>query len=434
MVKAGGKPDRAANTGRSRAANFWCHVTEGALATFGGGLAGPEFFQVLVLALRGTAATLGTLQSIGSFAFIAPLLLAPHLEAARRKKRLVLGLGLGQRLPLLLTAGVLALLATKRPLLCLYAIGLVRLGGGFATSLLVAPWQDLIAETVPIQRVGRLFGFRHFLSSLLQLPSAVACGAVIAAFAFPLNFELLYVFGFGIMMASWWVFSLVEELPEAVAPRKRQPARHYFRDLIAALGSDRNYRRYLYFQGLGRTTSAATGFLAFAAVRHHGLGMAEVVALAGVLGSAARIGGNLILPFLAERVGPKCMLAACLGLRLAGMLLAALAPTGEVFLATFFVLGLSAAAQTVAGPPFMMRVFPRGKRIGYMTLAKVAVAPLAVAAPVTAGLMMNWVGYRIVFAAAGIIALSALVPLAGIALAPESATGPDADRTQTPQA
>ena len=107
-------PSPPAEAGPSRTANFWYHVIEGALATFGGGLADQQFFQVMVLALGGTAATLGGLQSIAAFSVIAPLLLAPRVEAVRRKKHLVLLLGLGQRAPLLLTAGLLALLATRR--------------------------------------------------------------------------------------------------------------------------------------------------------------------------------------------------------------------------------------------------------------------------------------------------------------------------------
>ncbi len=423
---AGGAGNSAGPGGRgpSRAANFWYHVTEGALASFGGQLVGGEFFQVMVLALGGSAAALGGLQSIAALSFVAPLLLAPQVEAARRKKRLVLLLGIGQRAPMLLIAALLALLATRRPLACLYAIAFVRLAGGLATSLLVAPWQDLIAETVPIRRVGRLFGFREFLSNLLRLPSAVLCGAIIAAFAFPLNFQLLYLLSFAIMMVSWAIFWRVRELPASAAPPPRQPARHYFRDLIRAVRDDRRYRRYLLFQAINRATSAATGFLAFVAVKHHGLSKAEVVALPGVLGSAAVIGGGLILPFLAERTGPRPMLAAYVLLRSGGLAVAALAPTGRFFLAAFFVLGVSAAGHSVAGPPFMMRVFPRGRRVGYMTLASVALGPLAIVMPAAAGLALNAWGHQIVFAALGAAALAALLPLAGIVPAPESQTGP----------
>ena len=61
-----------------KAANFWCHVTEGAFASFGGAMVGGQLFAVLVAALGGSAATLGALTSIGSFTFLAPLLLAPR--------------------------------------------------------------------------------------------------------------------------------------------------------------------------------------------------------------------------------------------------------------------------------------------------------------------------------------------------------------------
>jgi len=411
---------------RSRIANFWCHVWEGALASFGGELAGNNLFQVLVAALGGTAATLGTLQTIGSFAFLAPLVVAPFVEATARKKRLVMLLGLGQRAPRLLIAGALVLLATRRPLACLYVIGLIRLGGALATSVLVGPWQDLIAETVPIGRVGRLFGFRHFLSNVLTLPSALACAAILAHVAFPLSFELLYALSFGVMMISWVIFALVDEIPPAAAPKPRPPIVHYFRDLIAAVRTDRNYRRHLYHAAFNRAGLFAGGFLAFVAVETHGLSEARVVAVAGVLTGAAMIGGTLVLPFVAERVGPKAVLAGAAGVRAAAMLTAALAPSGTSFVAAFFLVGLARAARTVAGPPFMMRVFPRGRRVGYMALSRVALGPITVLTPITGGIAMARYGHGVVFAAAAAVALAALLPLAGITPRPESAVGPDA--------
>ena len=392
-------------------ANFWCHVVEGTFASFGGQLVGPQLFSVLVLALGGSRATLGTLRSIAALSFVAPLIFAPRVEAARRKRRLVLGLGLGQRLPHLLILAALVLLGARRPLLCLYAIALARLAGGLASSVMVAPWQDLIAETVPIERVGRLFGFRNFLSNVLRLASAAACGAVIAGFAFPLNYELLYLFSFATMMLSWAIFTLVDELPPAAAPKPRQPAGTYFRDLLAALRADRSYRHYLLFLAVSRTTGPVIGFFGYAAVDHHGLSAAEAVTLAGVAGGIGMIAGNLLLPFVGERIGPKRIIAAGVCVRAAAMILAAAAPSGYWLMAALLVHALGQACGMVGGPPLMMKVFPRGRRVGYITLTSVALAPLGVVIPILAGLASQKAGFPAVFAAAGGIGLAALLPL-----------------------
>jgi len=72
-------------------------------------------------------------------------------------------------------------------------------------------------------------------------------------------------------------------------------------------------------------------------------------------------------------------------------------------------------------------VFPRGRRVGYIALAGVAVAPLSIVAPLAAGVALKWFGHRIVFAAAAVVAVSALLPLARIGLADEARTGPGQD-------
>jgi len=429
-VPAPDVPDAPAGH-RRRTANFWFHVTEGAMATFGGGLAGGSVFAVLVLTLGGTATTLGTIGSIASLSLLAPLLLAPRIEATRRKKRLVLWLGLGQRLPLLLTAGLLALLASRSPIACLYAIGVLGLARGVVDSLLVPPWQDLIAETIPIDRVGRLFGFRHLLANVLRLPSTLLCAGVIALFAFPLNFELVYLLSFAAMMVSWLLFSRVDEIPPSAAPAPRLRTVHYFRNLIAAVRDDRNYRRYLLYSAAARATAAAGMFLPLVAVQHYRMGEAEVVALAGVLTGIPMIAGSLLLPFVGERIGPKRMLALAVVVRAAGLAVAAVAPSGPVFVVAFFVLGLAGAATTVAGPPFMMRVFPRGKRIGYMALSGVVTAPIRIASPVVLGLAVTALGHSIVFGVAAVLVLTALPLLAGIALGPESQAAPQDKQTES---
>lgn len=402
---------RAETYASAATVNFWCHVTEGSLATFGEGLVAGQLFAVLVTALGGTGATLGALTSIGSFTILAPLFLAPRLEAARRKKRLVLLLGLGQRMPNLLIVGVLALLAGARPILCLYAIAVVKLGGSICTALLVAPWQDLIAETVPIRRVGRLFGFRNFLASLLRLPAAAACGAIIAFVAFPGNYQLLYLLSFVVMMASLGIFALVDELPESAAPRPRQPAVRYFRDLLAAVRDDRNFRNYMFYMVFTKSPDPIVQFFAMAAMQLHRMQDASWVFLSGAATSLAAIGGNLLLPFLAERIGHKRMLAGAVCMQAAAMGLAAVAPTGRWLIAAFFILGLCAAAHSVAGLPFRMRVFPRGRRVGYMTLSSVAMAPLRILMPLGAGLVSEVFGFAPLFAATGVFLLCALVPL-----------------------
>ena len=393
------------------AANFWIHLSEGVFASFAGELlAAGVVFPMLAAALGVSPAFLGVLAAVESLGFVAPLVAAPRVEAVRRKKRLVLFLGIGQRLPLAATALLLLFLARPAPRLCLILIALLNLGTVMVVSVLVPPWLDLVAETIPKGRVGRLFGFRSGASAAMGLAAGAACTAILSTVSFPGNFALLYVAGFASMVVSWLLFALVDELPADAAPKQAQPARRYFRDLVAAIRRDRAYLYYLAYQGIGRLGFVATPFYAMAAALYYGAGPRHV-GLFIASGAAARIVGNFAFSFLDPRIGHKRMLGLGAALHGAAALLAASAPSAERFAGVFFLGGLGAAAQTVSGNPFLMEICPRGRRIGYMSMSQAVLAPVGMAAAPLAGWFMEAVGHGPLFALAAVAILAALLPL-----------------------
>lgn len=142
-----------------RTVNFWCHVTEGAFASFGEQVVSQAIvFPVLATVLGASPFLLGALSSMPKLSFIAPVVAVGVAEATRRKKKLVLLLGLGQRLPLLLIGFCLLALAGSSGYLCLILISLLMLLRSISVSLLAPPWIDLLSETIPRRSVGRLFG------------------------------------------------------------------------------------------------------------------------------------------------------------------------------------------------------------------------------------------------------------------------------------
>jgi len=393
-------------------ANFWCHVVEGAFATFGGELAGAGVvFAVLAARLGVSPSGFGFLSSLGAFSFLAPLLFAPRVEATRHKKRLVLLLGIGQRLPRLLVAGLLVALAARHPFACLLAIALVNLGGGLATSVLVAPWMDLVAETIPPDRHGRVFGYRHAISSTLGLAAGPAAGVILAVFVFPWNYATLYLASFALMMVSWFLFALVDELPDHAAPPPRRRAPHYFRELFTVLRADPTYHWFLLHNLVNRVGSAAAVFYPLVAVRFLGMKPAFAVGAWIAALSAARILGNLSLAPLADRVGHKRVLNLGAAARAAAAVLAATAPSGMWYIGVAFLLGLGGAAQTVSGGPFMMRVAPRGRRIGYQTVSMTIMAPVGMAVAVGAGFGLTHAGWSVPFLAGAVLILASQLAL-----------------------
>jgi len=398
---------------RRTTANFWRHVAEGALASFGGVMvAGQVVFSVLATAMGATPLVLGLLISLGRLSFVSPLFAAPAVAATRRKRRLILLLGIAQRLPLLLAAGVLLALARRAPLPCLVVLAALTLCRNIAASLVGPAWLDLIAHTVPRDRLGRLFGFRQSLSAAMGLVAGPACAAIIAAVAFPRNYATLYVAGFVAMAASWLIFSTVDEVPAAAAVPQRAPARRYFRDLLPALRHDKALRYYLLFRIFVRISAAVRPFYWASHVSRFGVDPGFVAGAYLVSSSVARILGNALYPFLAERVGYKRVLASGALLRAAGALLAALAPSSGYFVAAYFLDGVSMAANQSSGSPFVIALAPARQRVGYATLLTVVLALVGVVALPLAGLAMQAAGHAPLFACTAALLLLSLVPLA----------------------
>ena len=392
--------------------NFWCHVAEGGLSMLGGMMVtGQVVFSVLATTMGATPVALGLLISLGQASFIAALLAAPALEAVRRKKRLILFLGIGQRLPLLLAAVALLLLGRTAPTACLIVLACLVLCRNLASSLVGPAWLDLLAETLPRERLGRVFGFRQSLTSLMGLAAGPACGAIIASLAFPHNFALLYLSGFVVLVVSWVIFAQVNEVPDDAPAKPPARARHYFRELLPALRRDAPFRSYMVFRGLLRLGVAVRPFYFAAHVARFGVSPGLVAASFLVASSAAKILGNALYPFLAERVGYKRVLALGALLRAAGAALAAAAPSGSWFVAVYFLDGAAVAANTSTGSPFMLGLVPRERRVGYATLQMAVMAGVGILALPLAGLAMQTLGLMVLFALAAVLLVAALVPL-----------------------
>ena len=399
----------------AKTVNLWCHITEGAFASFGMELVGAGvIFSVLAGALGATPAFLGMLTSFSRLAFIVPIIFAPRVEAYPKKKRLVMLLGIGQRLPLILIAACLLLFAKDAPLMCLLAIAVVNLMGNIVVSVLVGPWMDLIAETIQTKLISRLFGFRNGISSILGLGSGAASAAIIALIAFPGNYATLYLVGFASMAVSWLIFGLVDEIPADAPPREKKPARAYYRDLIRVMKGDRTYRWYLAYGILSKIGMMTAPFYAFIAVKVYNVPEALAAGTFITARYVARVIGNWGFPFLSERIGHRKVLSMGVLLYVASTLVAAFAPSGMWYIAVFFISGLAMACQSVSGSAFNVQVIPPGRRIGYQSLAGLLTSPIGMALPILAGLAIQGIGHMYLFAGSALIILCGLYPLSKV--------------------
>jgi MFS family permease len=276
-------------------------------------------------------------------------------------------------------------------------------------------WIDLLAETIPPHRTGRLFGYRRGLSAILGLFAGPVCAFALASLAFPHSYAVLYVAGFAVTMLSWLFFALVDEMPADVVPRARQRAVHYFRDLLSAVRRDAGYRRFLCYRALSHVGVAAVRFFAVVAAVYHGASEAVVVGSLIVARRLAIIVGTFFGPLLAERVGHRRVMQIGTAMVACAIFALALLPKGALYayIAIVFVRSLVGTARGVSQAAFALRVYPRGMRVGYSTLSTVALALTGMVAGPAAGWLMDSVGHKALFMTCAAATLLALLPLRG---------------------
>jgi MFS family permease len=413
--------------------NFWCHVVEGALAMLGMQIVGQmNVLPVLVSELGGSGVTIGLVQSLIMFAFVVPLVMAPRLEAARRRKGTVLLLGLGKRLAVLLVGAALLVLARPHPVACIWTIAALLLLRQALMTLEAPAWFDLIAETVPHERHGRLWGYRMFVPAVLGLGAAPLSAFILRTFDFPGNYSLLYLAAFGLMGMSWLVFLTVDDVPDSVPPRERKGAAQYFRALGSATLKDSNYRNWILFSLLRRAAFTVLPFFVLAGVVYHRQDKAFVVAY--FMGSRllGRIVGTALAPRLCERIGHKRVIQMGNTLAMVSCAIAAFAPRGWwwLFISAPLIWSLGGSARNIASMAYQARIYPRGRRFGYQAMHGAVMAVTGILVSPLYGLMMDWLGHTLTLCLAGVMNVAAVWPLEHVN-APDGAADGNEETAQT---
>jgi MFS family permease len=313
-------------------------------------------------------------------------------------------------MPLLLIT-LLLLFFSGSPLLCLTGIALLALFSNMTVSILVPAWLDLLAETIPEKKRGRLFGYREGIASTMGLFSGGVCTAILAYYSYPGNFALLYFLAFVSMLISWLIFSKVKEVPQNLPLKHKQKQKAYFRDLVKTFKDDPNYKKYILYKLFSKLGMATFPFYAIVALSIYGFTEAETTALFLIGLSSAKIAGNFLAPFLIEKKGHRWGLQLATSFHIMTALLAALAPSSLYFLGVPILAGLGMACNNVSGMPFLIQISPRGKRVGYSTLSTVALTPVALIAAPLSGFSLQLFGHSILFGLVALLLLLSMIPL-----------------------
>ncbi len=197
--------------------NYRCWVLE--TATWVGGTAfidATTVLPVLVLALSHSPFLAGLIISIRYAGQSWPQLIAASLVSGKPRKPFFFRVVLPGRLALL-WPGVVLLLGMTRPAIALSAVLLAYLAFWISEGFSVVPWVDMVGNTIPPRRRGRMFASMYSIGGLLGIGAGLLVNTVLHAFRrhFPGGYGLLFVLAFcGVSLSTLAIVFLREPPPQ----------------------------------------------------------------------------------------------------------------------------------------------------------------------------------------------------------------------------
>jgi MFS family permease len=284
---------------------------------------------------------------------------------------------------------------------------------------------DIVAKTVPARRRGRLFATRLFVGGILALGSSWIVNRVLGhpALPFPHDIALLLTLFSVMLIPSFALFVAVREPPGATIDEpvgiKKQ-----LRRAGQLLRQNLVFRRYITVRLLLGLTGIALPFYSVYAKNVLGAeaGMAGIYA--AVTGGAkllSNIGWGWISDHKGNRLVMQLMLAGkgltvLLALVLVG-LVSFSKPEGAwlpyLALPLFFLDGAVFPAGILAGSNFLTELVSDAERPIYLGLAN-TLSGVVTLLSVLGGLLVDWLGYAGLFAAALVLCVVGLALSTGL--------------------
>jgi MFS family permease len=369
-------------------------VQDATWASLIGVLSGGVVLVGFALALGAGPLTIGLLGAIPALGQLAQLPAITLVERLRRRRLLAVGLGVAERLILLLLA-TLPFLPDRSLALMLLVLGQVLIASTAAMS--ACAWNSWMHDLLPRQGMGAFFARRLSWSTAMSLAGGLGAGLMVDHWpgreplhAYAAAFAGAALAGF----ASSWFLSRVPEPPMAPVSG-RAPS------LATMLGRplrDTGFRKLILFlTSWSFSTNLAAPFITVYLLEQLHLGLGWVVVLWAVsqLANAMTVG---LWGRLSDRMSNKAVLQTTAPALLVCLLLlpmaGALGPSPALLVAIHVVMGVATGGTALASGNIALRLAPRGEGTAYMAAIGLCNAAAAGIAPLLGGLLADWFATR----------------------------------------
>ena len=342
---------------------------------------------------------------------LPPLFVAGHTETLGRKLPFVLRYTIWERAPYLALALAAFVVAERAPAVALGLVLAVLLTMTGVSGALLPAWMDIVGHAIPVMLRGRFFAISSIIASLGGLLASFATTAILAAMSAPASYGVCFVAASACMALSYVALVLVREPPPVAPPAPPVPVRAYLARIPGLLRRDANMAWFLAARACAVVGVMGSGFFTVYALRVLGAPAWRVGVFTTLL-LGGQVAGNLVFGWTADRFGHRLVLATGTAAMACASLVALAAGSADLLLLAFFLDGVYEAALAVSGLNILLELAPAAReRPTYVGLGRTAVAPIAFAAPLVAGLLADALGFASVFAIGSGFSLIALALL-----------------------
>jgi MFS family permease len=406
--------------------NFALCALNGALVQFANGLIDPSIVLTTWLVGRLTSSNLllALVVPLGQGCWFLPqVFVSARIQRMRRK------------MPVYAVAAVIRVLVWTALSVMVWLVDEpVYLLLGFFTLYAVAQMAagpaglaffDIVAKTVPARRRGRLFATRLFVGGILALGASWVVTQVLGhpALPAPRDIALLLTIYSVMLIPSFALFFAVREPPGATID-ERVGVRKQLRRAGQLLRKNSLYRRYTAVRLLLGLTGVALPFYSVYAKNVLGAAAGMAGIYAATFGGAKLL-SNLAWGWLSDHKGNRLVMRLLIGGKGLTMLLA-LVLVGAVSLLEFdgawlpylalplfFLDGAMFPAGILSGSNFLTELVSDVERPIYLGLTN-TLSGVVTLLSVLGGLLVDWLGYAGLFAAALALCVAGLALAAGL--------------------
>ena len=341
--------------------------------------------------------------------FLPQIVSARYVEKLSLKKRFVLTVGTGERLPWLFIVLAILLLAGASPVWTLLTFfifySVFCLSGGINTPA----WLDMVGKVIPERKRGFFFGLSNFIGNGVGIGGALVAGYLLENLGFPGNFATCFTLTFIFASISLGFFALNKE-PEYPVVKEVSTLKNYVGQLVGITKNNRNYFFFLVATVIISFSEMSTGFFTVHAINRLGLSGNDIGRFTAISLFFQTI-TNPLWGYWGDRKGHKrIMEVGALGAILSAFT-AAFASSAGLFYVVFAIIGASLSAAMIARLSMVLEFSSPEERPTYIGLTNTAKAPFSAIAPILGGLLGDRFQLPFVFLLTAIIVLIGLFVL-----------------------